>query len=155
MSDAAPRQLVVFALGEDLFAADVRMVERVLRASAPVTVPNMPRWVAGVVEHAGRTLPLVDLRRRFEMPDAPEGVERRVLVAGGGADAVGLLVDRVVEVAPVAGGLDAAPALFRGLAREYLLGILRRDGGLVIVLDVARLLTATERITLQQALAHA
>ncbi len=155
MSDAAPRQLVVFALGDDLFAADVRLVERVLRARAPVAVPNMPRWVAGVVEHAGRTLPLVDLRRRFELPDAPEGVERRVLVAGSGADAVGLLVDRVVEVTPVAGGLDEAPALFRGLAREYLLGILRRDGGLVIVLDVARLLTATERITLQQALAHA
>jgi purine-binding chemotaxis protein CheW len=143
---------VIFALGDDLFAADVRLVERVLRAREPVVVPHMPRWVAGVVEHAGRSLPLVDLRRRFELPDAPAGLERRVLVAGSGADAVGLVVDRVIEVAPVAGTLDDAPPLFRGLAREYLQGILRREGGLVIVLDLARLLTATERIALQQAM---
>jgi purine-binding chemotaxis protein CheW len=65
---------------------------------------------------------------------------------------LGLVVDRVIEVAPVAGTLDDAPPLFRGLAREYLQGILRREGGLVIVLDLARLLTATERIALQQAL---
>ncbi|HEU4632242.1 MAG TPA: chemotaxis protein CheW [Gemmatimonadaceae bacterium] len=152
MSDADPRQVVVFALGEDLFAADVRLVERVLRHRAPVPVPQLPPWVAGVVEHAGRSLPVVDLRQRFELPAAPPGVERRVLVAGSGAEAVGLVVDRVLEVAPVGGALDPAPALFRGLAREYLHGILRRDDGLVIVLDLARLLTATERIALQQAL---
>ena len=151
MTDTGPRQVVIFALGEDLFAADVRVVERVLRFETPVVVPNMPGWVAGVVEHAGRSLPLVDLRSRFELPAAPADVERRVLVAGG-AEAVGLVVDRVIEVAAVAGTLDAPPALFRGLAREYLRGILRRDGRLVMVLDVAHLLTATERIALQQAL---
>lgn len=154
MSDAAPRQVVIFALGEDRFAADVRLVERVLRYREPVAVPQLPRWAVGVMEHAGRSLPLVDLRHRFELPEAPPDVERRVLVAGSGAEAVGIVVDRVLEVAPVGGTLDEPPPLFRGIAREYLQGILRRDGQLVIVLDVARLLTATERIALQQALAN-
>ena len=147
-------QIVSFALGDDLFALDEREVERVLRWSPPAPVPRLPAWVAGVLEHAGRTLPIVDLRRRFELPPAPAGVEPRVLVVHpAGGERVGLVVDRVVDVSAVAaGGLDPAPALFRGLSRDYLHGVLRRDGRLVIVLDGARLLSATERIALTLAL---
>ena len=151
----APAQLVTFALGDDHFALDVREVERVLRWREPVPVPRLPGWVAGVVEHAGRTLPLVDLRRRFELPAAPADVEPRVLVVQPAAgERVGVVVDRVVDVSAVgAGRLDAAPALFRGLSRDYLHGVLRRDGRLVIVLDGTRLLSATERLALTQAIA--
>ena len=152
--DGAPTQLVTFALGDDHLALDVAEVERVLRWRTPAAVPQLPAWVAGVIEHAGRTLPLVELRRRFELPAAPAGVEPRVLVLHvGDGERVGLVVDRVVDVRPVgAGRLDPAPTLFRGLSRDYLQGVLRRDGRLVIVLDGARLLSATERIALTQAL---
>jgi purine-binding chemotaxis protein CheW len=148
-------QLVTFALGEDHFALDVREVERVLRWREPVAVPGLPAWAPGVVEHAGRALPLVDLRRRFELPPAPEGVEPRVLVTqAADGERAGVVVDQVVDVgAAGAGRLEPPPALYRGLAREYLHGVLRRDDRLVIVLAGARLLTATERIALTQALA--
>ena len=52
----AERKLVIFRAGDDLFASDIARVERVLRYAAPNPVPNMPDWVAGVMEHRGRVL---------------------------------------------------------------------------------------------------
>ena len=49
--------------------------------------------------------------------------------------------------------VDPAPPLFRGLSREYVGGVLRRDGRLVVLLHLARLLSATERLAFEQVLA--
>lgn len=151
---AARRQVVTFALGDDLFAADVTEVERVLAYRPPAALPNLPDWVAGMAEYAGRSLPVLDLRARFSMEPAPPEVARRVLVLDAGGVRVGLVVDRVVDVVAVPPeSWDAAPPLFRGLSGEYLHGVLRRDGRLVMVLHAARLLSSTERLALQRATA--
>ena len=62
-------KLVTFRLGDDLFAADIFSVERVLRYTAPTSVPDMPAYIEGVIDYQGRVVPIVNLRRRFEMPD--------------------------------------------------------------------------------------
>lgn len=155
-------QLVTFALGHDLFAADVQAVERVLRPTAIAPVPGMPPWLLGLLEHDGRSYPVIDLRLRLELPPRPADVEPRILIAagdpavaegerGGGLAAV---VDRVTDVAAVpVDAVDPAPPLFRGLSREYVGGVLRREGRLVVLLHLARLLSATERLAFEQVLA--
>lgn len=156
MSAGVRRHVVTFALGDELFAADVNEVERVLRYRTPAPVPGLPDWVAGLVEHDGRSLAVVDLRRRFQLPPAPAGVEPRIVVIGGAGGRMGAIVDRVVDVTSVsAEQLDPAPALFRGLSGDYLQGVLRRDGRLIVVLHAARLLSATERMMLAAASADA
>jgi purine-binding chemotaxis protein CheW len=62
-------KLVTFRLGDDLFAADIFAVERVLRYMQPTSVPDMPEYIEGVVDYQGRVVPIVNLRRRFEMPE--------------------------------------------------------------------------------------
>ncbi|HEY0971348.1 MAG TPA: chemotaxis protein CheW [Gemmatimonadales bacterium] len=150
VSDAR-RQVVTFSLGDELFAADVAEVERVLVYAAPRPVPELPRWVAGMVEYGGSSLPVIDLRARFELPPADAAAERRILVLGAGGSRVGVVVDRVHDVTAVpAGSWDEPPALFRGLASDYLHGVVRREGRLVMVLNAARLLAATERLVLER-----
>lgn len=145
--------LVTFALGDDLFAADVHAVERVLRPGVVSPVPGMPAWLVGLLEHDGRSHPVVDLRRRLELPPRPADVEPRILVVGGAEGGLAAVVDRVVDVAAVpADQVDPAPPLFRGLSREYVGGVLRRDGRLVVLLHLARLLSATERLAFEQVL---
>ena len=144
--------LVLFGLGDDLFAADVQEVECVLKARALAAVPHLPNWVAGLLEHLGRSLAVIDLRARFELPTAPAGVEPRILVISGAEGRIGILVDRVAEVAAVdVADIDPSPALFRGLGREYVRGTVRRDGRLILLLHGGRLLTATERLALAPA----
>lgn len=151
MSTTWPAQIVVFRLGDDLFAADIFAVERVVRHQPPSPVPNLPPWIEGVIEYQGRVVPVIDLRKRFELPPRPVVSETRIVVFTDAGQWVAAVVDAVVEVAAVDGAaLSPPPPLFRGLAGEYLRGIARRDGRLVVVLDVSRLLSTTERLTLEQ-----
>ena len=145
-------KLVTFRLGEDLFAADIFSVERVLRYAAPTSVPDMPPYIEGVMDYQGRVVPLVNLRLRFELPPAPAETETRTLVLNVGGEWIGVVVDAVSEVAPYdKEAVSPPPKLFRGLSAEYLKGIVRRGERLVIFLDVEQLLSSSERIALQEA----
>ena len=152
LQPATVSKIVTFRLAEDLFAADIYSVERVLRYQTPTPVPNVPEWIDGVIDYQGRVVPLINMRRRFELPAAPPGGETRILVFNAGGEWIGGVVDAVLDVAPLeAGKLAPPPPLFRGLAAEYLLGVVRRDQRLVMFLDVARLLSTSDRLVLERA----
>jgi purine-binding chemotaxis protein CheW len=143
-------KIVTFRLGEDLFAADIYAVERVLRYQQTTPVPNVPEWIDGVIDYQGRVVPVINLRRRFELPAAPVGPETRILVFNTNGEWIGGIVDAVLDVAALdPSRLAPPPPLFRGLAGEYLLGIVRRDERLVVFLDVAKLLSTSERLVLE------
>jgi purine-binding chemotaxis protein CheW len=73
-------KLVTFLLGEDVFAADVNAVERVLRYSPATSVPDMPAYIEGVMDYQGRVVPLVNLRRRMELAVVEPDRHTRILV---------------------------------------------------------------------------
>ncbi len=149
-------KLVVFRLGEDLFAADVHVVERVLRYAAPTAVPDTPEYIEGVMDYLGRVVPIVNLRRRLELPALDVRSETRIVIVHVTGEWIGVVVDSVAEVAPYdPASVQPPPKLFRGLTGEYLKGIVRLGNRLIMYLDVEHLLTSTERIALLQAGAEA
>ena len=153
---ATVSKIVTFRLGDDLFAADIYSVERVLRYQQTTPVPNVPEWIEGVIDYQNRVVPVINLRRRFEMPAAPIGGDTRILIFNVAGEWIGGIVDAVLDVASLdAGKLAPPPPIFRGLAGEYLLGIVRREQRLVVFLDVGRLLSTSERLVLERATAAA
>jgi purine-binding chemotaxis protein CheW len=152
MTAVAPQQLVTFRLGEDRFAVDIFAVERVLRFTAPAAVPKLPPWMDGVIEHGGRVVPVIDLRSRLGMPRLAPRPEQRIIVLAVGKEWLGVTVDSVHEVMAVAPDeIAPPPPIFRGLDAEYLRGLVRHEGSLIIFLDVTRVLTSTEQLELAQA----
>ena len=150
------KQLVVFRVGDQQYAADVFSVERVLRWTAPRAIPNVPAWLDGVIDYGGRVVPVIDLRTRFDLPVATTRDQARLLVFTTGTEWIAGAVDAVDEVATVdVHELEEPPALFRGLARQYLRALLRRGEQVIVVLDVAQLLSSRERIVLELAVAEA
>lgn len=149
-SHAADRvPVVTFALGQDLFAMDVREIDRVVRLRELAPVPNMPVWMLGVLEYRGCVAPVIDLRARFELSPAPPSADRRTLLCVVDGAYTGAVVDAVLDVRAIdLEAIDAPPPLVRGLAREYVRGVFRRDDRLTILLDATRLLSATERLAL-------
>lgn len=148
-------KLVVFRLGEDSFAADIFAVERVLRYVPPNAVPDVPAWIVGVLEHGGRVVPVVDMRRRMQLPERDVAPETRILVLNTSAGWVGAIVDSVSEVAVVpTTAVSSPPALFRGLAAEFVRGVARLAGHMVVVLDADRVLTSTDRIAFERAVSE-
>ena len=145
-------QIVIFKLGDDHFAADVFAVERVLRHVPPTAIPDVPLWIVGVIDYQQRVVPVIDLRQRFGLTATEIKPETRLLVLNAGGEWVGAVVDAVVEVVSVdVAAITPPPPIFRGLAGEYLRGLVRRADRLVIYLDVTRLLTTTDRLMLDDA----
>src|SRR5690348_3340284 len=122
--NAESTKLVIFRLGDDLFAADIFAVERVLRYQAPRNVPDVPAWIEGVIEYQKRVIPVINLRRRFELAERAPAPETRIIVLTARGEWIGVVVDSVLEVSSVdPGNVSPAPGFFRGLAGEYLKGI--------------------------------
>lgn len=156
---AERQQLVTFRVGDDRFAVDIFSVERVLRFAPPRPIPNVPAWLEGVIDFGGKVVPVIDLRTRFELPAAASREGARIVVVSAGDELMGAIVDAVDEVATVtAAQMEAPPAFFRGLAKQYLRALVRgatEGAPPLVVLDVAQLLTARERIVLEHAVAGA
>jgi len=151
MSGAA-QEVVTFRLGADRFAADVAAVERVLRFQAPTTLPNLPAWMDGVIDYHRRVVPVVDLRSRFGLPRQEALPESRIILFAVGEEWIGMVVDAVLEVVSIpAREISEVPKMFRGLKAEYLRGLIRREDGLTVFLDVPHLLSSSERLELKAA----
>jgi purine-binding chemotaxis protein CheW len=128
----------------------------VLRYVAPTAVPDLPVWIEGVIEHRSKVIPVVDMRRRIEVDEVSITPETRILVLSTSDGWVGTIVDAVTEVAVVpAENVSPPPALFRGLAAQFVRGIAKIGEQLVIVLDVDRVLTSDDRIVFARAIADA
>jgi purine-binding chemotaxis protein CheW len=141
-------QLVSFRVGTQEFAFDILQVERILRHVVPAPLPKAPDFLEGVVPYEGGAVPVVDLRKRFDL-EAPIREETRLMVIDLGEHRVGVLVDEVREVIRVDSTTIAAPGpMVSGLAASYIAGIVTRPGRTIIILNARNLLSSTERMAL-------
>ncbi len=146
-------KLVTFRVGDALFAADIHSVERVLRYTPPAPVPDAPAWVEGVIDYAGRVIPVIDLRRRMSLERCPVTPETRTVVFGTSDGLVGAIVDMVLAVTTVSGSsVTPPPPLFRGLAARFISGVTKVNGQLVVVLDADQVLTSADRLQFERAM---
>lgn len=144
-------QLVTFRLGQEEFGLDVFKVHEILRYQAPTAMPRAPEFVEGVLDVRGALVPVVDLRRRFELPEPAVDDDTRIVLVDFHGERLGLVVDAVTEVlrAPET-AVSPPPSYFRGLAAEFIRGIVRLEGRLVVLIDLDRILSTQERLALQQ-----
>jgi len=152
MSQGDDIQVVVFKVGGQEFAFNVFHVQRILRWEAPAPLPKAPAFLEGVLQVQGAVVPVIDLRKRFELADAHVREETRLVVVECEGLTVAVVVDAVLEVRRVAAEAVAAPpAVVRGLAAEYIQGIIAAGSRTIVLLQTAKLLTSAERIALETA----
>jgi purine-binding chemotaxis protein CheW len=143
-------QVVAFRVGRQEFAFDILQVERILRYSAPSPLPKAPQFLEGVLPYGGGAVPVIDLRKRFEL-EASIREETRLMVLELETQRVAVLVDEVREVLRVDTTTIAAPGpMVSGLAAAYISGIITRPGRTIIILNARKLLSSTERLALDQ-----
>ncbi|MBI5468350.1 MAG: chemotaxis protein CheW [Deltaproteobacteria bacterium] len=139
-------QLVTFRLGNEEFSLDILKVQEIIRHMDLTRVPKTPEFVDGVINLRGRVIPVLDLRKRFGLPKDENTNETRIIVVDVDNRTVGLKVDAVSEVLRLpADTVEPPPAIITGVESEYIKGVGKLDGRLLILLDVAKILTCTER----------
>lgn len=143
-------QVVTFKVGGQEFAFDILQVERILRYSPPSPLPKAPLFLEGVLPYGEGAVPVIDLRKRFEL-DAPIREETRLMVLQLDDQRVAVLVDEVREVLRVDSTAIAAPGpVVSGLAAVYIAGIITRPNRTIIILNARKLLSSTERLALTE-----
>ena len=143
-------QVVTFKVGRQEFAFDILQVERILRYSPPSPLPKAPLFLEGVLPYGEGAVPVIDLRKRFEL-DAPIREETRLMVLQLEDQRVAVLVDEVREVLRVDSTAIAAPGpVVSGLAAVYIAGIITRPNRTIIILNARKLLSSTERLALTE-----
>ncbi|OGP94031.1 MAG: chemotaxis protein CheW [Deltaproteobacteria bacterium RBG_19FT_COMBO_56_10] len=139
-------QLVTFRLGNEEFSLDILRVQEIIRHMELTRVPRTPDFVDGVINLRGRVIPVLDLRKRFGLPSGERTNETRIIVVDVDNKTVGLKVDAVSEVLRLpADTVEPAPAIVTGVESDYIKGVGKLEGRLLILLDVEKILTRTER----------
>lgn len=147
-------QLVSFAVAGQEYALPIEAVQEIVQIPAGIThVPNSGSHVLGVMTLRNRLLPLVSLRRMFNLPDvALSETNKIVVVALGSGVSVGIVMDSVREVLRVSRSvIDAVPEMLaRANDSGEITSICRLAGGtrLVSVLSATRLFDVEELRTI-------
>ena len=142
-------QVVTFRIGRQEFAFDILQVERILRYTEPATLPKAPEFLEGVLSYGGSAIPVIDLRKRFEL-EALIGEDTRMMVVELDNQRVVVLVDAVCEVIKVDSTAITAPGpLVSGLAAVYIAGIISAPERTIIILNARKLFSSTERLALE------
>jgi purine-binding chemotaxis protein CheW len=174
--DAEPVQLVAFRVGEGLYAVDILRIKEIINPLKITAVPKAPQFIEGVIELRGAILPIVDLRKRFDLPATPATRTTKFIIVaidvGGRRMIVGLIVDGVLEPLRVQQDqIRPAPSLATG-ETAYFSGVVNRrraqreqqqqgsareerrrnnessEEGIFMLLDLDAILSSKEKITL-------
>jgi len=138
-------QLVTFNVGEEEFGVGILAVREINRMMEITRVPHAPDFVEGVVNLRGQVIPVVDLRKRFNLEAVERDKNSRIVVVELSEKVVGFLVDSVSEVLRVDKSImEPPPAIVAGIDREYLEGVVKLDDRLLILLNLRRLLNHGE-----------
>ncbi|MFN3521872.1 MAG: chemotaxis protein CheW [Phenylobacterium sp.] len=146
-------QFVTLGLGQETFAVPVAYVREILDYAPPFAIPEGPAYLLGLTDVRGRATPTLDLRLKLGLPAVPPTSSTRILVLDVPVDgrilSLGLVADRVIEVVAFTGEeVEPKPDIGVPWRSEYIEGVVRRDGGFVVLFDLACLLTSQEAAAL-------
>jgi purine-binding chemotaxis protein CheW len=145
------RQLVVFDLNEEAYGVDISQVREIIRMQEITRVPRATEFIEGVINLRGKVIPVVDLRTRFSMPGTERTDEHRIVVVDVDGQDIGMVVDAVTEVSRIpSDSIEPPSSVITTDDSEYLTGIVKTDDKLIILLDIAKVISDSEASALAE-----
>jgi purine-binding chemotaxis protein CheW len=154
MTDTGPRHrmeakknLVGFVVGPVAYAVDISRVREIVNPLEVTPLPHMPAEVAGVTDHRGEVIPVIELRVRFGLDRAESARNTKwILLHAGGERSVGIVVDAVTEVFGAIEGIRPTPEVGGNRDIRGIAGVVTHNGRLTFVLETERFIEIFESI---------
>ena len=142
-------KLVTFQLGEELYGVEIMDVDQIVRVQDVRPIPNAPYYVEGIFNLRSEIIPVIRLHKRFHIKKASldEGDEflGGFIIIKVENNKIGIIIDRVARVVDVKKEeIQPPPQMIAGIGAEYINGVVRRDPGYLIILDIHRLFNPKE-----------
>lgn len=133
-------QLVTFGIGEEEFGVEILSVQEINRMMELTRVPQAPDEVEGVINLRGKIIPVLDLRKRFELPRSDGSEQSRIVVVEVHDRVLGFIVDRVHEVLRIDSKIvEPAPRMICSIDSDFIAGVGKLEDRLLILLDLDKL----------------
>ena len=138
-------QWVTFKLESETYGVNVMQVQEILRYTEIAPVPGAPSYVLGIINLRGNVVTVIDTRARFGLMSAEATDNSRVLIIEAEEQVIGILADSVAEVVYLRSSeIDSAPNIGTEESAKFFQGVSNRDGELLILVDLNKLLNDEE-----------
>lgn len=138
-------ELIVFNLGDEEFAADIEQVREIIRRGTITPIPDSPDFIKGVTNVRGEITVVIDLKARFFLPLKREVESKHIVITEQEKNLYGLMVDEVSEVLRIPEKeIKSTPELVTRIDRVYMSGVITLENRLVILIDLAKVLSEEE-----------
>jgi purine-binding chemotaxis protein CheW len=147
LKDDVEEQFVIFQLGDQEFGLPVGAVDEIARVPERITaLPKAPAFIDGIINLRGNVVPIVDLRRRFQLASQEPRTGHRVLVLTIGSGLTGFVVDRVLEVKRIPAGMISPTPRFSSEQMRLIGRVVNLEarGRMILLVDPAQLLDTVE-----------
>ena len=144
-SDDEVFQRVTFQLENETYGINVMQVQEILRYSEIAAVPGATDYVLGIINLRGNVVTVIDTRARFGLIPAEITDNSRIVIIEAEKQVIGILVDSVAEVVYLKKSeMEVAPHVGTEESSQFIQGVTNRDDGLLILVDLNKLLSDDE-----------
>lgn len=149
MAETTKLQLVTFQLGQEHYGVDIMDVEGIVKVEDVRSIPNAPVYVEGIFNLRGEIIPVINLHKRFHLKRARLSEEEEllsgfVIISIDGVH-LAVIIDKVSRVVTIDGTeIQAPPQMIAGIGAEYIQGVVHREEGYLVILDIRRLFNLKE-----------
>ncbi len=138
-------QWVTFRLDDEVYGINVMQVQEVLRVTEIAPVPGAPDYVLGIINLRGNVVTVIDTRMRLGLSSHEQDDSTRIVIIEADKQVVGILVDSVAEVVDLRmSEVESAPNVGNDESSKYIQGVASRDGELLILVDLKKLMNDEE-----------
>lgn len=138
-------QWVTFRLGNETYGINVMQVQEVLRYTDIAPVPGAPIYVLGIINLRGNVVTVIDTCQRFGLPPIEVTDNTRIVIIEADSQVIGILVDSVAEVVYLRSSeIESAPNVGNDESAKFIQGVANRNGELLILVDLNKLLSDNE-----------
>ena len=135
------QEFLCFKVSNEVYGVDIMDIKELIKPREVTEVPRAPSFVSGVISLRGVIIPIIDMLDRLGLAREVASGRERVIVVRQGESFCGLLVDEIIQVIRVAKDhVEAAPTVLEGIDRDFVTGIGRADGRMIILLNLANII---------------
>ena len=127
------------------YALNIMGIKEISRLPEITRIPRAPDFLEGFINLRGLVVPLINVTRRLGLGEGQLGPKSRVVIVTVGRQIVGLAVDEIRGVLRIPRAeILSSPRVLRGEVPDYLGGVVRQSGDLILLLDLEKILTMEE-----------
>jgi len=150
-AEADSKQYLTFYLNGEEYGVEILRVQGIQGWDTVTPIPHSPEYILGVMNLRGAIVPIIDLRKRFNMPDMDIGKTTVIIVVNthndGESRTIGMVTDAVSEVYSIdENALQPLPDFGGSVSSEFVKGLSTIEDKMLILLDIDRLLDIRDKL---------